>query len=67
MFSVNLNLIFSESFGYDSLKKYNLNILDDENIIYISGISYIIMNINTKEVKKFFTKDGGGIGTIAVL
>ena len=49
MFSVNLNLIFSESFGYDSLKKYNLNILDDENIIYISGISYIIMNINTKE------------------
>ena len=43
-----------------------MNILDDDHIIYISGISYVIMNINTKEVKNFFTKDGGGIGTIAV-
>lgn len=25
------------------------------------------MNINTKEVRKFFTKDGGGIGSIAVI
>ena len=48
------------------MKKYNINILDDENIIYICGISYVIMNIRTKEVKKYFTKDGGGIGAIAV-
>jgi len=48
------------------LKKFNLSIIDDEHIIFIAGICYVIFNINTKEVKKFFTKDGGGIGSIAV-
>jgi cilia- and flagella-associated protein 44 len=35
-------------------------------MIFIAGICYIIYNINTHEVKKYFTKDGGGIGSIAV-
>lgn len=34
--------------------------------MFIAGICYVIFNIRTREFKKFFTKDGGGIGSIAV-
>lgn len=59
-------LQFHELFGYDSLKKYNLNLLDDKNLIFIAGTSYVIFNMETRLSKKYFTKDGGGIGSIAV-
>ena len=35
-------------FGYDSFKRYNPKILDRDNIIYSSGISYTIFNHFTK-------------------
>lgn len=60
-------LQFHELFGYDSLKKYNLNLLDDKNLIFIAGTSYVIFNMETRLSKKYFTKDGGGIGSIAVI
>ncbi len=36
-------------FGYDSFKRYNPKILDKDNIIYSSGISYTIFNHSKKE------------------
>lgn len=53
-------------FGYDSFKRYNPKILDENNIIYSSGICYTIYNYVTKEKTNFFSKDKGGIGCIAV-
>lgn len=35
-------------FGYDSFKRYNPRILDNQHIIYSSGICYTIYNFNTK-------------------
>ena len=40
--------------------------LDDDTLIYSAGTSYKIHNIVTGEVRLFFSKDGGGIGSIAV-
>ena len=56
----------SEIFGFDSLKKYNLHILDNEHIIFCAGISYQIWNIKTWEKRVFFSKDLEGIGSIVV-
>ena len=41
-------------------------ILDKDNIIYSSGISYTIYNHFTKDKKVLFSKDKGGIAAIAV-
>ena len=35
-------------------------------MIYASGMTYQIVNLNTKTVRIFFSRDGGGIGSIAV-
>jgi WD40 repeat protein len=40
--------------------------LDDDTIIYTSGISYKIHNVQSGKMKLFFSRDGGGIGSIAV-
>lgn len=40
--------------------------LDDQTIVYISGVTYQIYNFETKERKIFFSKDGGGIGSISI-
>ena len=53
-------------FGYDSFKRYNPKILDRDNIIYSSGISYTIFNHFTREQNKFYSIEKGGIGCIAV-
>jgi hypothetical protein len=53
-------------FGYDSFKRYNPKILDRDNIIYSSGISYTIFNHFTKDKKTFYSQDKGGIGAIAI-
>jgi hypothetical protein len=53
-------------FGYDSFKRYNPKILDRDNIIYSSGISYTIYNHFTKEKKSFYSQEKGGIGFITI-
>ena len=50
----------------DSYKRYNLQLLDDSTIIFIAGATYQIYNYETKEKRIFFSKDGGGIGSISV-
>ena len=49
-FSNFIMLNFSECFGFDSLKKYNINLLDDQTMIYSVGVTYNILNIQTKEI-----------------
>jgi hypothetical protein len=41
-------------------------VLDRDCIIYAAGISYTIYNHFTKDKKTFYSKDRGGIGSIAV-
>ena len=53
-------------FGHDSFKNYNALILDRDTVIYSSGISYTVFNHFTKEKKVFYSRDKGGIGSIAV-
>lgn len=53
-------------YGHDSFKNYNALILDRDTVIYSSGISYTIFNHFTKEKKVFYSRDKGGIGSIAV-
>jgi WD40 repeat protein len=50
----------------DSYKRYNVRLLDESTLIFIAGASYQIYNYETKEKKIFFSKDGGGIGSISV-
>jgi predicted negative regulator of RcsB-dependent stress response len=35
-------LVFSEYFGFDSFKRQNLSLLDEENMIFSSGVVYCI-------------------------
>ncbi|EAS07768.2 WD repeat protein (macronuclear) [Tetrahymena thermophila SB210] len=57
---------FYECFGFDTAKKYNVSMLDNDNLIYSAGITYQIFNIVTREIRPYFSKDQGGIGSIAV-
>jgi WD40 repeat protein len=53
-------------YGHESYKNYNVFILDPNTIIYSSGISYTIFNHFTQQKRIFYSKNGGGIGAIAV-
>jgi WD40 repeat protein len=52
--------------GIDSSKRNNVCILSDEEIMFATGSTYHIFNINTKERKIYFANDENGVGTIAV-
>ncbi|KRX11116.1 WD40-repeat-containing domain [Pseudocohnilembus persalinus] len=57
---------FHQSFGYESNKRYNIEILDNDHMIFAGGVNYFIVNINDGDTRIFFSKDGGGIGAISV-
>ena len=48
------------------MKRYNIQFLDEKNIIYATGNTYQILNIETKEKQVFFGHDTDGIGCITV-
>jgi cilia- and flagella-associated protein 44 len=52
--------------GFDSLKKNNLHVLSSEHILFAIGCTYHIYNTDTQEDKIFFSRDGDGIGALAV-
>lgn len=52
--------------GFDSLKRNNLHLLSNDTLLYAIGCTYHIFDINTREDKIFFSKDGNGIGALAV-
>jgi WD40 repeat protein len=59
-------LKFSNTFGHDSYKRYNLWLIDESTIFYGSGISYHFYDMITEEERIFFSRDGGGIGSLCI-
>ncbi|CAD5123356.1 DgyrCDS11713 [Dimorphilus gyrociliatus] len=54
------------SFGYDCHKRCNLNLLDDNHLIWVAGNLAQIIDINTKELQYIRSTSGGAIGHVAV-
>ncbi|TNN86390.1 Cilia- and flagella-associated protein 44 [Liparis tanakae] len=54
----------SHSFGYDSGRRGNLQLLDDRTLVFIAGNLLILLDISTKEQKYIRSCSGGGIGSI---
>ncbi len=40
--------------------------LDEDHLVYASGVTFFVYCFSTKEVAVHFSRDGGGIGSIAV-
>ena len=59
-------MVFHDTFGHDSLKRYNLWLIDDNTVTFAAGISYNFMNFTNGQSQIFFSRDGGGIGSICV-
>ncbi|KAM9338379.1 cilia- and flagella-associated protein 44 [Symphorus nematophorus] len=59
-------LHLSHSFGYDSRRRGNLQLLDDRTLIFIAGNLLILLDVSTKEQRYLRSCSGGGIGSIMV-
>ncbi|XP_037548007.1 cilia- and flagella-associated protein 44 [Nematolebias whitei] len=59
-------LHLSHSFGYDSRRRANLQLLDDRTLIYIAGNLLVLLDVSTKEQRFLRSCSGGGIGAVAV-
>ncbi|XP_029301209.1 cilia- and flagella-associated protein 44 [Cottoperca gobio] len=53
------------SFGYDSRRRGNLQLLDDRTLIFIAGNMLVLLDVSTKEQRYLRSCSGGGIGSIA--
>uniref|UniRef100_A0A4W3IB69 Cilia- and flagella-associated protein 44 n=1 Tax=Callorhinchus milii TaxID=7868 RepID=A0A4W3IB69_CALMI len=54
----------SFSFGYDCTRRVNLQLLDEQTIMYVAGNLVVLVNIKTKEHKYVRSSSGGGIGIV---
>ncbi|XP_075448975.1 cilia- and flagella-associated protein 44 isoform X2 [Ascaphus truei] len=54
------------SFGYDSNKRANLQLLDDQTMLYVAGTTTVILKLKVQEQRYLRSSSGGGIGAIAV-
>ncbi|XP_030059762.1 cilia- and flagella-associated protein 44 [Microcaecilia unicolor] len=54
------------SFGYDCTKRANLQLMDEQTVMYIAGNLILILNMKTKEQRCLRSCSGGGIGMIKV-
>ncbi|XP_059823753.1 cilia- and flagella-associated protein 44 isoform X3 [Hypanus sabinus] len=59
-------LTFLHSFGYDSTRQVNLQLIGGETIMFVAGNLVIFMNIKTKDQKYIRSASGGGIGILMV-
>ncbi|XP_072902159.1 cilia- and flagella-associated protein 44 isoform X2 [Hemitrygon akajei] len=59
-------LTFLHSFGYDSTRQVNLQLIGGETIMFVAGNLVIFMNIKTKDQKYIRSTSGGGIGILMV-
>uniref|UniRef100_A0A3Q3I9T7 Cilia- and flagella-associated protein 44 n=1 Tax=Monopterus albus TaxID=43700 RepID=A0A3Q3I9T7_MONAL len=57
-------LHLSHSFGYDSGRRANLQLLDDRTLIFIAGNLIILLDISTKKQRYLHSCSGSGIGSI---
>ncbi|XP_051907853.1 cilia- and flagella-associated protein 44-like [Hippocampus zosterae] len=61
------NLLFlSHSYGYDSGRRANLQLLDDKTLVFIAGQLLILLDVCTKQQRYLRSCSGGGIGAIGV-
>lgn len=60
------NQKFYGCYGMQSFKRYNINYLEDNVVIYNAGNTYHILNIDTKDKRIYHGKDTDGIGSISV-
>lgn len=59
-------LTLFHSFGYECLKRCNLHVLDEKNVLFSAGNYIQILNLETKKLTYLPTIGGRGIGSIAV-
>ncbi|XP_007945643.1 cilia- and flagella-associated protein 44 [Orycteropus afer afer] len=65
--SIPLHLLtLVHSFGYDSRKRANLQLLDSNTLMYIAGNQLILLDLKTKNQTYLRSSSGGGIGVIGV-
>ncbi|XP_034565559.1 cilia- and flagella-associated protein 44 [Notolabrus celidotus] len=57
-------LHLSHSFGYDSRRRGNLQLLDDSTLMFIAGNLLVLLNVSTREQRYLRSCSGGGIGSI---
>lgn len=59
-------LTLVHSFGYDCRKRANLQLLDNNTVLYVAGNQLILLNLKTKEQIYLRSSSGTGIGVIGV-
>ncbi|GCB72348.1 hypothetical protein scyTo_0006264 [Scyliorhinus torazame] len=59
-------LTFSYSFGYDCTRRVNIQLIDEQTILFVAGNRVILMDIKTKEQRNVQSSTGGGIGIVMV-
>lgn len=57
---------FKSLFGFDSEKRNNFKFLSEKEIVYSSGTSYMLLDLEKEKTRILHSRDGGGIGCIAV-
>jgi WD40 repeat protein len=60
------NIRFFGCYGMQSFKRFNLHFLEESVIIFVTGNTYQIFNLQSKHRQIFHSKDTDGIGSIAV-
>uniref|UniRef100_A0A8C9S6G7 Cilia- and flagella-associated protein 44 n=1 Tax=Scleropages formosus TaxID=113540 RepID=A0A8C9S6G7_SCLFO len=65
VFSISLTVL-SHSFGYDCGRRANLQLLDENTLVYIAGNLLILLDVMSKEQRYLRSCSGGGIGAIMV-
>ncbi|KAK7895699.1 hypothetical protein WMY93_021024 [Mugilogobius chulae] len=58
-------LHLSHSFGYDCKRRANLQLLDEQTLMYIAGNMLVLQDIKSKQQKYLRSSSGQGIGAIA--
>ncbi|RVE65424.1 hypothetical protein OJAV_G00116460 [Oryzias javanicus] len=56
----------SHSFGFDSGRRANLGLLDDNTLILIAGNLVVLLDVDSREQRYLRSCSGGGIGAITV-
>ncbi|TRY65681.1 hypothetical protein DNTS_005533 [Danionella cerebrum] len=59
-------LELSHSFGYESGRRANLQLLDETTLLFIAGDILILLDVRTKEQRYLRSCSGGGLGAITV-
>uniref|UniRef100_A0A3B3BSQ8 Cilia and flagella associated protein 44 n=1 Tax=Oryzias melastigma TaxID=30732 RepID=A0A3B3BSQ8_ORYME len=59
-------LLLSHSFGFDSRRRANLGLLDDNTLIFIAGNLVVLLDVDSREQRYLRSCSGGGIGAITV-